>query len=527
MAASGSPAPSLRRLRRLSGRVLVVAIHDFHGGGSAEPPQGLVALGVASLTLPSDRFPTIERMFVEQPLPASMRTSGSDASEPLENLTLPEVEREICELAAHINAATCRWLNLAAEFDRRGGHEELGFVSCASWLAWKCSLTPRAAREQLRVARGLRRLPRIAAAFRRGTLSYSKVRALTRVAEPEMEEELLELAEEATAAQLERVLRGYRGALHADAASNAHDRRHLATQWEDDGTLSIRGNLPPEEGALLLKALELAREALWSDRAADPSTPGTAGSSPAGDQANQAETPCGRPNRADALVAMAETTVSHGVLAASGGDRQQLVVHVDAAALGSGDATAAASLEEGVGLPVETARRLGCDASIVTLLERDGHPISVGRKTRSVPPSMRRALRSRDGGCRFPGCDRTRFVDAHHIEHWAHGGETSLDNMVQLCRYHHRLVHEGGFSVARERSATVFRGRTGEVIEAVPSLAAGSLQGCVETSRRSGALIDQDTCSPRSAGEAMDLDLAVFALCDREERRRGEALAPT
>ena len=447
-------------------------------------------------------------MFVEQPFSHSGRTAPAGVgsiTEPLDDRPLREVEREICELAAHINAATCHWLTLAEEFDRRGGHEEFGFVSCASWLAWRCSITPRAAREQLRVARCLRTLPRITAAFRRGSLSYSKVRALTRVAEPTMEKELLELAEEATAAQLERLLRGYRGALEPNAASMAQSRRHLATRWEDDGTLSIRANLPPDEAGLFLKGIELAREELRARPADDQAEPSAEASTHAG------------PDRADALVALAESAIAREAEAASGGDRHQVVVHVDLAALGSRDADATATLDEGVALPAETARRLGCDASVVALVERDGEPLSVGRKTRSIPPALARALRTRDGGCRFPGCGRDRFVDAHHIEHWAHGGETSLDNLVQLCRHHHRLVHEGGWSIARESRGMTFRSPSGRVLDAVPPLPQGSLQGCL---KEGGTGVDAETIAPGSRGEPIDYDLAVFVLADLEGRRR-------
>ena len=108
----------------------------------------------------------------------------------------------------------------------------------------------------------------------------------------------------------------------------------------------------------------------------------------------------------------------------------------------------AASSPTGSRLAAETARRLACDAGIVALLHRGGRALDVGRKTRSIPPALRRALSARDRGCRFPGCDRAR-VDAHHIEHWARGGETSLENLVHLCRHHHGLVHEGGFAVER------------------------------------------------------------------------------
>jgi hypothetical protein len=104
----------------------------------------------------------------------------------------------------------------------------------------------------------------------------------------------------------------------------------------------------------------------------------------------------------------------------------------------------------GPALALDTARRLACDASVVGIVEgEEGEPLDIGRKTRSIPLAISRALKGRDGGCRFPGCDRTRFCDGHHIKHWADGGETKLDNLITLCGFHHRLVHESGYGVRR------------------------------------------------------------------------------
>ena len=126
-------------------------------------------------------------------------------------------------------------------------------------------------------------------------------------------------------------------------------------------------------------------------------------------------------------------------------------------------------------LAPETARRLACDASIVALTERDGRTLDVGRKTRSIPPALRRALAARDRGCRFPGCDRAR-VDAHHIHHWARGGDTRLDNLVHLCRHHHGLVHEGGFAVERRPGGEIlFRRPDGRRIAPCPAAPAGQV----------------------------------------------------
>jgi len=332
----------------------------------------------------------------------------------LAELSFAELEEELAGLAAHIYAGTCRWLELVAEVDRRN---KLVGCTCAQWLAWRCGLTPRTAREHVRIARSLGGLAAIPAAFAHGQISFAKVRALTRVANSANEENLLELALELTAAQLERALRAYRRVTTEEAAA-VQEAAYLDSYWDEDGSLVVRGRLAPEDGAVLLQALEAGHAALRPRGSAEP-----------------------RPTGADALAAVAELALSGREQ--SGGDRHQVVVHVDEVALA--DAEGGCELADGPALAAETARRLACDASAVELKERGGEPLSVGRKTRSIPPALRRALRLRDPGCRFPGCENHRFVDAHHIEHWALGGETSMNNLVLLCRTHHRLVHEGGY----------------------------------------------------------------------------------
>ncbi len=162
------------------------------------------------------------------------------------------------------------------------------------------------------------------------------------------------------------------------------------------------------------------------------------------------------PTNAESLVAIAEHALARPPTGLVGGERNQLIVHVDAATLATDSPGAsvtgpsACAIADGPGIAAETARRLACDCSLVPVVEDEGgRTLDVGRRTRSIPPAIRRALSVRDGRCQFPGCERHRFVDAHHLVHWAQGGATSLDNLVLLCRHHHRLVHEGGFSVAR------------------------------------------------------------------------------
>jgi hypothetical protein len=393
----------------------------------------------------------------------------------------------------------CRWLLLVAEFDERRGWAVWGISSCPQWLSWKCSIGLRAAREQVRVARRLAELPLVRAAFAAGELSYCKVRALTRVATPEVEADLVELARHATGAQLEKLVRGYRSAMAASTrrAQSVAERRFLSWSFDDDGSLIIKGKLPADEGALLVTALE----------ANGPESAGFVGPDPTGG----AENPAGA-RRADALIALARAGLAGNKVARPGGDPCELVVHVDAATLGSEQIVERSELETGPSIPPETARRLGCDAALVRVIEKDGQPLSVGRRTRTIPPALRRALRVRDGGCRFPGCTHSRFLHAHHIEHWARGGRTEMENLVQLCSHHHRLVHEGGYRVERRAGRSIrFRRPDGREIPQSVTLGVGG-PPLDQQHRLRGLAIDQRTIEPRSHGDTLDYDIATECL---------------
>jgi hypothetical protein len=402
------------------------------------------------------------------------------------DLPFAQLEDELATLASHLYAGTCRWLELVAELDRR---DALVGCTTAEWLAWRCGLTARAAREHVRVARRLEELPLIHDAFARGEISYAKVRALTRIADSDSEAELLELACQLTASQLERAVRAYRR-VTGDEAAAAQAAAYLVWSWGDDGSLVFKGQLAPEDGAMFLRALDAGRDALRDERR--------------GEEGGSAEP---RPTNADALAAMADLALSGAER--SGGERYQVVVHVDEAALG-GKNEGGCMLDEGPSIAPETAQRLSCDSSVVRMTEREGETVSIGRRARAVPPPMRRALRARDGGCRFPGCENRRFVDAHHLQHWAQGGETKLDNLVLLCRRHHRLVHEGGYSVEPLSDRRLrFRDPWGAPIPDVPRPPPGSPEGLRDFN--GAAAMDAKTYRA-GAGDRMDLDLAVEAL---------------
>jgi hypothetical protein len=476
------------------------------------------------------RSQVVARPEIEDPLPAADDPLDEHRHWPLERL-----EREIGELAAHIHAATCRWLALVAEFDRREGWAEWGCKSCAHWVSWQCAVAPSAAREHVRVARRLAELPLIRAAFGRGELSYSQVRALTRVATLEAEPGLMELARHSTAAQLERMLRAYRGVVERELSPDerAHGDAYLVCEHDEDGSLLVRGRLSAEEGALFLTALDAARDSL-GDRSRSTRTPNghRGASAEAGAPSEPVGPTCeGAPvSNATGLVLMAETLLSSGPAQRTGADSYEVVVHVDAAALSAPDGASqlddgACQLDDGAPLHPETARRLACDASVVRILERDGRPLSVGRRTRSVPPALRRALQSRDRCCRFPGCTQRRFLHAHHIEHWARGGPTELGNLIQLCRFHHRLLHEGGYTLERRgrRGVLCFRRPDGRPLHPVPQPVEGDPDELERRNSGRGVRVGSETCASRWTGERFDLALAVDALVDADPRLAPDA----
>jgi hypothetical protein len=422
---------------------------------------------------------------------------------PREQVTCEELELRITELAAHIHAATYRLLVMIAEFDRREGWGGEGVRSMAHWLNWKCGIGLNAAREKVRVARALEELPKIAECFSRGELSYSKVRAITRVATSENQDYLLMIARHGTAWHLEQLVRQYRSVKRQEETSEAkrvHEERYLHYYHDEDGSLVIEARLPPDSGALVLKALEAAREQICVASNAENVSAET--SEPLAAQ------------RADALAGMAETVLANGPTPCAGGERHQVVVHVSAETLCEDGEAGRCAIEDGPRVAAETARRLGCDASrVVVAIDDQGEPLSIGRRSRTVPPAIRRALRLRDHGCRFPGCTQHRFVDAHHIQHWADGGETSLENLVLLCRHHHRLVHEGGFSVGRGADgAVVFHRPDGEGLPSAFPLKRVEPCELEGTNDDLGIPITPDTCVPRWYGERMDMDLAILGM---------------
>jgi hypothetical protein len=458
---------------------------------------------------------------------------------------LERLEAQICELAGHLAAATCRFLVLLGDFDARQGWATWEMNSCAQWLSWKCQMSAGTAREHVRVARALRDLPVLRAEFGAGRLSYAKVRALTRIATPATEQGLAGLAAPMTANQLERFARAHRQVSAADDTT-ARVRRRLAWRFEDDGSLAGTFRLPPLAGAVLLQALRAA---------ANPdhphSGPGTHPGLGPGHEGDPGETPGPGPgpgpvtssDLADALLVIAEAFLAGEIADAADPEIYQVVVHVgtdtltpaapaqdtparDAAGQAAEQAGVPAEtpaaprfpghpadpgrchVQDGPAISVTTAQVLGCTAALSWLLhDRDGTALDAGRRRRRPTTAQRRAARDRDQcRCRYPGCE-SRRTDLHHIRYWAHGGPTSLQNIISLCPAHHRLVHDRGYLIAAgPGGAFTFYRPDGTLLPPCPDLPEprGGIGDCHDADITPGTII------PAWYGERLDLDHAIY-----------------
>ncbi len=348
---------------------------------------------------------------------------------PADLTSIEELDQSILNFSIRINAATYELLMLIREFDERGGCLKWGLDCTAKWLAWRCDLSMATAREKVRVAGALKHLPLISAAFSTGELSYSKVRSLTRVANVDNEEDLVAFALRNTASHVAEYCRELcmGSPLSAGIAERAFVNRSLRVRRNADrGMMYLTVDLPLEAGELIEKALDKARD---DECLKIPDVVDTSWSK----------------RQADAFVTMLKEYLQDNAgETKSSSDHYLVNIHVDQSAL-VGEVGRSS-------VPIETVKRLCCDGHTVVMTETsDGEPLSIGRKSRVVPKSIERAVRARDkNACRFPGCRNKRFVDIHHIEHWANGGETAVSKLLLLCSKHHTLVHEGGFRIDRD-----------------------------------------------------------------------------
>lgn len=416
-----------------------------------------------------------------------MRSNDDDTTDAS---PLPELAAAITSGAVRLAAATASWLRLVAEFDRRGGWHGIGILSCAHWLAWQCGMGPGVAREHVRVARSLTGLPLIEAAFVEGRLSYSKVRALTRIATPDCEAQLVDFALYATASQTERFCRQWRRADDADAGHPLREEDELLFQhwYDDDGFVTVKVRMPAEQGAAFLTAVEARAErdtrrerAQAKKAAAGHEAIRAAGGSVDREVARRCEEDAavGRvrerttARRVSALTALVEVGAAHDHRRPGDPPRREVVVHVDAAVLAEDAAAGRAHFEGGPPLTAAQARRVLCEATVVGMIEQGREPLAVGRRKRRATGAQRRALLRRDGGCARSGCPETRIerLHAHHLRHWLFGGPTDLDNLVLLCDVDHGLVHEHDLVLSRREGRLVVTGPDGRRLWGSPDAA--------------------------------------------------------
>jgi hypothetical protein len=460
-------------------------------------------------------------------MPIAQHTSSTNKHPLAGNYTEPEritrlnhLADNITELVAHLDAGTFQLLQLICEFDKEEGWDGSGIRSCAHWLNWKCGMSLGSARERVRVARALPELPEISAAFCNGKVSYSKVRAMTRVATPKNEAALLQVALHGTASHVETQVRLYRKTKRIEALEEEnlrHGHRELSWHIDDDGYWVFKGRFTAEQGAMLQKALEAAGDQLFEEQ---QNLPAEVAMEIDRNIPLDSTTPeLVSQKRADALARVVEGFLASAGSDQSGGDKYMINIHTDIETLKENGSGAEAELEDRSHVSAETCRRLACDCSAVHWhANSQGEPLNIGRKTRSIPPAIRRALKRRDQGCRFPGCTCSRYVDAHHIQHWADGGETCMDNLVLLCRTHHRLVHEAGYGVRFEAGkGAVFSLPDGKVIPQGPEMRSrGNVFAITSHNHKMGLNITSETPIPQWHGEQMDDSVAVDMLLQCE-----------
>lgn len=432
-------------------------------------------------------------------------------------LTLDELGKRIVDVSGRLAAATSRWLALVAEFDTREGYLSFGLASSAQWLTHACGIAHRTAVEHVRVGRSMLQYPRLADEMGGGRLSYSQVRAISRIVEPgehALVDDLIEAARHGTVAQLEVLVRGLRTVDHNEKATDPGE--YLKQSWTSDSRWRLSARLDPERGALVAAAIDAIVQ--------------RDGVSPADALLHLAEI---------GLAAVADAENSPREL--RGHERAVVVIHVEAARVparsaerGPEDVPLPRSAERGPedvsigtrpyarvangpGLPDRVIERLVCDGRIRTVLH-DGasNVLDVGRSHRLVTDRQYRALLLRQHAhCGHPGCPNNKALHAHHRIHWIHGGRTDLDNLLLLCERHHVAHHAGQFEIF-----TLGGGRFRFVSSDGRDLSA-PVRGTA--SRDSSPLEDEqvgvaaDAATSRWDGQRLDRHYAVSVLAQRRQ----------
>jgi len=473
-------------------------------------------------------------MFDEGAAPATdtpigaIESGGSRPSDGGDSVPIEVLEHRLTTHAGHLAAAEAEWLGWLCEWCVRRGWESWGCAGPVAWLAWQCGLSPAAARDKVRVAMALKELPVIAARMGQGKLSYSKVRALTRVATPANDEDLAELGVAATGAQLETIVRAYKKAGDADnAARSAWATRSWRSREVDGDVTVFTLRVPNDQADLVDLAIRNEVNATIGDAVELVETPD--GSARAEARSRVIQDRGGwSAMAADAAVALLIGTARSDEVPAV--DVELIVPEphdgesgaTECVAIEGDECASAEALEWVVGgrsLAAPVGQRLCCDPRVAVLIE-DAHRKATGvsDKKRFVSRRLRRALGRRDRNqCRFPGCCATRRLDAHHIIHWANGGPTVLDNLILLCSFHHHQVHEGGWNL--RRYSHEFVRPDGTVVDSNPTSRFRGSASAVTTA--GGRRFDSPAPLAEAGNEPYDLGLVIESLTfDRRLRER-------
>jgi hypothetical protein len=408
-----------------------------------------------------------------------------------EDAWVDDLAVEIIGFAGRLSSAMCRWLLLIARLDAAGGHRRLGFHSTARWLAYACGLSQRAANDHVQAARALAEFAPLRESMDAGRISYSHLRAISRLVHPGeavLVEELITVAEHGTVAHLEVIVRGLQTCEDNDMRGRGWvPENYVRHGWTRDARWRLSARLDPEQGALVEAAvtalaaaegisqvdalIRIAEIALAhindNDKTPEQGNDHLAGqtsNTAAGDATDEyrvpAEnaTPSRDQRRARGTRAARQARAARGRL--RGDERAAVIIHLDAARIpsagtgsaGSGSAEPIrpyARIANGPGLPDRVVRQLLCAGRIRTVIsDHTGNVLNMGRSQRLVTRRQYRALMIRDHGrCTHPGCSNTQTLHAHHVLHWLDGGRTDMNNLTLLCEPHHLAHHNGEYDI--------------------------------------------------------------------------------
>lgn len=368
-----------------------------------------------------------------------------------------------------INVAAASLVDVIGEVITAGEWAAGGYRSVEHWVTVHGGLSSTRAKGLCALARRVDELPETVARFREGRLSEDQVVPIARHVPAEYEASVADLAEKTTPTQLARVVRSYRYDPDPPTPNNPDNdddrerdrererarRRSLAFGWDSSGNFTGAFTLPPDQGAVVQRALEASREILFNERSAAGTT----------------STEEAQITWADALVRMADVALGTDTTGRPAGDRYQVLLHLDLDQLDALTTGEQAALHLGPAISPAMARYMSCDASLRVILEKAGVAVNEGRRLRTVNRRQRRTVEHRDRGCRFPGCTNTTWIDIHHVIHWRDDGVTETWNLVALCPHHHRLHHQGEFGLtgnADQPDGLRFTNRHGHTIPNSP-----------------------------------------------------------